>query len=267
MFVPPGCSLAAIDKQGRIVRVKGGPSHHLIEVGELDLADGNVLGSLYSGSFKGSESGPKRPAAEVALEQQLVVVQQSMDTAHKNMTELQKRMWITTGCILGIILVIVIGVLLLYRYSRTFKHKVQKAIGTLNDLKEKLMDIEKLKTAIATITPRIARRLRPLTWHRRDREDDPYINLNTQARENQLRVPRDDRTYVTLPLRSTRTAPSTDPPVRHATFRSPLVSEENRLYPSCPEKEDSSEEDPNELCKSMGELSILTHPALRKSQD
>jgi len=268
MFIPSGCTLTAQGKKGQTVRVKGGPSHYLIEVSNLDLAKDTILSSPSTGPIQGAN--PKRPAAEEALAQQLVIVQESMDSAHKHVSELQKRLWITVGCLLGIILLVAGAVTLLYRYSRRFKHRFDKAVGNLTELRDKLMDIEKVKAAVSALTPRAMRRLRPAIAPRVTiASDHDYIHLTGQAMENEIRPPT-RRDYVRLPItRSASALLSPDLPFRqNVAKRSNLntISEERRrLYPDCPEKGSDSEGEMQEHCKSLGDLRLFSNRTLNVS--
>lgn len=270
MFIPSGCTLTAQGKKGQTVRVKGGPSHYLIEVSNLDLAKDTILSSPASGPVQGNS--PKRPAAETALAQQLVIVQESMDSAHKNVNELQRRLWITAGCLLGIILVISGAVALLYRYSRRFKHRFDKAVGNLAELRDKLLDIEKIRAAVTALTPRTGRRFRPVAPPRVTLPaDHDYIHLTNQLSEND-RQSHNRRDYVRMPLtRSASALISPDLPFRQTVAKRPdlnTISEERRrLYPECPDKGSDSEDETRSQCKSMGDLRFFSNQTLPKVEE
>ena len=267
MYVPPGCTLHATNSKGVTVKAKGGPSHHLIEITEIDLARDNIL------SFPTKEvsevEGPKRPAAETALEQQLTIVQESMDSAHKNVSQLQKTLWITAGCIISVVVIVIVAVMLLYRYSRRFKHRFNKAVGTMAVLRERLLDIEKIKSTVSSFAPRALTRFRPTAVPRLSLDNDnDYIHLTSQIEENArgTRESRDRRVYARLPMtRSTNALLSPDLPFRQTVApRTHLRTlRESRVYPDVPPKETSSEEELAEQCRSLDELSMVTHGMLK----
>ena len=262
MYVPSGCTLTARDnKKGSIIRIKGGPTHHLIEVQDLELAKDSIIGATLNRP-KGDQK-PRKPSAETAIEKQFSVVQESMNNTHRDVSNLQRNLWITAGCILLIIMFVVIGVLLLYRYSRRFKYRFKKIVGTLSELKDKLTDIDMLKAKLLTVTPRISRWPRPVAPPRLNMEDHHYLHLRAQADAN-TREPREKRVYARLPISPTVDA-LTSPDLRlPASERFQHSTVRPRIYPEVPPKNEySSGEEMEEQSRELEELSVAAETLKR----
>jgi len=262
MFVPPGCTINAYDAKGQTVTIKGGPSHDLIEVSKYEfITETLVVGSESERSIQGE---PKRPSAEEAMEQKLHIVQESMETANKRVASLQQRMWITVGCLIAIIAIIAVIIAILYRYSRRFQHRFKKVIGSFVELRDKLLELDKVKAAIAFVTPRLPARFAPSAPPRiRIDDTSDYLHLQAQVEEND-RIGRPRRIYDRVPLSQSINLPPRTPRLpRINTFgNAARLSRDPRLYPECPKK--TSSEDLREQCASVEELSLITHKMMNE---
>lgn len=259
MFVPPGCVLNAVNKEGRVVKVKGGPSSHLIEISNIDLTTDPLLG--IPNAEHSIEEGVKKPSSEKAMEHQLLIVQQSMDATHKHVSQLQKKIWITTGCFIAILALIVAGIAVLYRYSKRFQHRFKKVVGGFAVLRDRFEEIDVVRRDVASLstavvpfrsTTNICQNRPRSTVRLGDIEAREYVHLDNQTRMNQ-RSPAELRTYDKLPVKRVSkrftlpaVAPRTVPPLLRV----------HSMYPTCPEK-DAEESDVNSSCQSLGQLSLV----------
>ena len=262
MFVPPGCAVNAYDSKGQTVKIKGGPSHELIEVSTFDF----ITETLIVGPDMGQSTAqyPKRQSAEAVMEQKLHVVQESMETATRKVNSLQQKLWITMGCLAGMILITISIVAILYRYSRRFQHRFKKVVGSFVELRDRLLDLDKVKATIALVTPILPGRFRPSAPPRL-RVDDTheYLHLQAQVEENEMNHDRPRRIYDRVPLsRSVNLPPRTPVLPRQASLGNTLGFKNLRVYPDCPKQ--TSDEDLQEQCASVEELSLVSHRILNE---
>ena len=246
MFVPPGCVLQVVDERGKMVKVKGGPSHHLITVSDIELTNDALL--TLANTELDVPGSLKRPQSEKEWEKQFSFVQESLDTTHQQVSALQNRLWITIGCTMAIILLMVAVGALLFRYSRRFQYRFKKLIGSIAELSSKLVDLDKIKEQMKNLhssPPEVKERPkfswltnnRPRITHRRPlQEDRDYLQVQSSTEQ-------------VKPL-----APVTNPRTKlqaGGTAKEPL-------YPTCP-AEDSETELEKDL-RSIEAMSILSRP-------
>ena len=262
MFVPPGCVLNAIDKGGKVVKVKGGPSHHLIEISNLDLTNDPLL--TIPNAETSIEEGGRKSSAEKAMEHQLLIVQESMDAAHRNVGALQQKIWITTGCFISVMVIIIIVVAVLYRYSRRFQYRFKKVIGGFATLRDRFEEVDVMKREVAQLAanvmpsrlPQNSLGIRSPFIRPRRPPAREYIHLENQAQDNQL-LPSMVRTYDKVPVRQTEVnGGAIRLPNAVPRIYPPLVLP--RIHPNCPEdKTDNSDDEDVSSCKSLGQLSLV----------
>jgi len=151
MHVPAGCTLTVSDEAGKIVRLKGSPDQHALDLPGVDLADDNILTIPFETPMRKGQL--RKSAMEMSFESQLVIVQNSMTNAYKDVDALHARMWITTGCIVGALLILVVIIVVVYCYSTRFQRKVRKAVGGLANLQEQIKLVTNINERLSLKPP------------------------------------------------------------------------------------------------------------------
>ena len=250
MFVPPGCILQVIDENGKMVKVKGGPSHHLITVSDIELTNDALL--TLANTEQQTTGALQKPKSEKEWEKQFTFVQESLDSTHQQVSTLQHRLWITIGCSVAIILAVVVAVTLLFRYSRRFQYRFKKVVGGVVVLRDRLTDLDKLKDQIKNLYPGPP-----------EVKERPSFNWLAKTRPTFIsrRQPAVDREYLRVRNPHTEVpeaqveAPRPKPKIR--SLKEPSATAEP-IYPTCP-AEDSDTELEKDL-RSLEAMSIMTRP-------
>jgi len=153
LFVPPGCVLKVVDAAGKMVKVKGGPSHHLITVSDIELTNDALL--VMGNSEQPERDKLRRPNTETSWEKQFSYVQSSLDTTHRSVHELNQRLWITIGGSFSIVLFLVTIIAVFFKYSRKFQTRFKKLVGGIKTLASKVADLEAVKDSVRTLAQQI----------------------------------------------------------------------------------------------------------------
>ena len=138
--LPNGCILQVIDDEGRVFKVKGLPQHTLLNAGDYNLIEGGPLSALHSEID--TNNTKKVATINAFVENRVSSVIRQVEQVDDKMFEHHRHIWILTGTISLTILLIVIAILLLYRFSTRARRKIRDIRGNFSELKRKVLEPE-----------------------------------------------------------------------------------------------------------------------------
>ena len=150
MQLPNGCVLSLVDKKGVSTKVKGPPIYRLLNADDFALV---VSGPLSSTLSQGDKDGIRKKATyDGMITNHLSSVIQQMKTSDHKLDSQATWIWSLLGMLLFISILVVVTMLLLYRYSTRFRHKV-------NVLRDKFVEINQQVKELAKAAEDVARRM------------------------------------------------------------------------------------------------------------
>ncbi len=149
MQLPNGCLLSLVDKKGVSTKVKGPPIYRMMDADDLALI---VSGPLSSTHSHGSQGGIQKKATyDGMITSHLSSVIQQMKTSDHRLDTQSTYIWSLLGILIVVSILVVVIMLLLYRYSTRFRQKV-------NTLRERFAEISHQITTLAKAVEDAARR-------------------------------------------------------------------------------------------------------------
>ena len=135
--LPNGCILQVIDDEGRVFKIKGLPQHTLLNAGDYNLIEGGPLSALHTEID--TNNTKKVSTVNAFVEARVSSVIKQVEMVDDRMFEQHRHVWILTGTISLTILIIVIAMLLLYRYSTRARRKIRDIRGNFSELTRKVI--------------------------------------------------------------------------------------------------------------------------------
>ena len=147
--LPNGCILQVIDDEGRVFKVKGLPQHTLLNAGDYNLIEGGPLSALHTEID--TNNTKKVSTVNAFVESRVSSVIKQVEIVDDKMFEQHRHVWILTGTISLTILLIVIAILLLYRFSTRARRKIRDIRGNFSELTRKVLEPEIGNPAITNL--------------------------------------------------------------------------------------------------------------------
>jgi hypothetical protein len=138
--LPNGCVLQVIDDDGRVFKIKGLPQHTLLNAGDYNLIEGGPLSALHSEID--TNNTQKVSTVNAFVEARVSSVIRQVEQVDNRMFEQHRHVWILTGTISLTVLIIVLAILLLYRFSTRARRKIRDIRGNFSELTRKVINFE-----------------------------------------------------------------------------------------------------------------------------
>jgi hypothetical protein len=132
MQLPNGCLLSLVDRKGISTKVKGPPIYRIMDADDLALI---ITGPLSSTLSQGGQSSiHKKATYDGMITSHLSPVFTRMQTADYKLDTQSTYIWSLLGLLVFVCLLVIVILLLLYRYSTRFRKKVR-------DLRERVAEV------------------------------------------------------------------------------------------------------------------------------
>ena len=200
--LPNGCILRVIDEYGKVYKVKGLPQYTLVNAGKINLVPDGPLNAINTDI----DTNDTRKVATVNsyVESRVQSVIRQVEHVDSQVAEQHKHVWILTGTISFAIVLIVLTILLLYRYSTRARRKIRDIRSNFSEFTRKVFDPElddppvkvgsdNVETRGPPTSPRWRRREAWLR-HLRERKDKARASLDEEAPIPNLA----DRSYICM---------------------------------------------------------------------
>jgi len=196
MQLPTGCLLSVTNDQGINVKVKGQPRYYAMDIDDINLASNNILNVLSSGDMKNISN---LTPMDALLQHHLSSVRKDVEQANHHIADHNNRMWLLTGLIICLALVLILAAALLYRTSYRFRAKVRTIRDNVAELSHRFTkaeaDIEAQTPIIRRMVEVGSQQMKPppmqprnwdtlltkFKWQRHSRnidEDHTYVNMS-----------------------------------------------------------------------------------------
>ena len=138
--LPNGCILQVIDLDGKVTRVKGLPQHTMVNAGDFKLVSGGPLKTMQS--LVDTNDTQKTANINAFVEAKVSSVIKQVEKVDNQMLEQHKHVWYLTGTISLVLMLIVLVICLLYRYSTRARRKIRVIKENFSELKGKVLNAE-----------------------------------------------------------------------------------------------------------------------------
>ena len=147
--LPNGCVLQIIDDEGKVFKVKGLPQHTVMNAGDFNLIPGGPLSALYT--EVDTNNTRKVSTMNSFVEDRVSSVIRQVEQVDNRMFEQHRHVWVLTGTISLTLLLIVLAILLFYRFSTRARRKIRDIRGNFSELKRKVIEFEFDNPAIVNL--------------------------------------------------------------------------------------------------------------------
>jgi hypothetical protein len=144
--LPNGCVLQVIDKDGKVTKVKGQPQYTMITAGDIELMPNGPLSAI---NTEIDSNHTKIVTVDSYVESRVSSVIRQVERVDSQMLEQHRHVWILTGAISLTVMIIVLAIYLLYRFSTRARRKIRDIRGNFSELKRKVLEPEVGIPAIA----------------------------------------------------------------------------------------------------------------------
>ena len=138
--LPNGCILQVIDKDGKVTKVKGLPQTTMITSTNIELMPHGPLSAMHTEID--TNNTQKVATINAFVESRVSSVIKQVEHVDSKMFEQHKHVWILTGAISLSIMLIVLAIYLLYRFSTRARRKIRDIRGNFSELKRKVLESE-----------------------------------------------------------------------------------------------------------------------------
>ncbi len=152
MQLPNGCLLSLVDKRGINTKVKGPPIYRIMDADDLALIITGPLSSTLSQGGQGNIH--KKATYDGMITSHLSTVFQKMQTSDHKLDTQSTYIWSLIGVLSFVSVIVIVTLLLLYRYSTRFRQKVR-------DLRERLAEMSHQVVSMVRAAEANARGLPP----------------------------------------------------------------------------------------------------------
>ena len=138
--LPNGCVLQIVDDEGKVFKVKGLPQHTVMNAGDFNLLPDGPLSALH---IEVNTSNTRKVSTMNSfVEDRVSSVIRQVEQVDNRMFEQHRHVWVLTGAISLTLLLIVLAILLLYRFSTRARRKIRDIRGNFSELKRKVIEFE-----------------------------------------------------------------------------------------------------------------------------
>ena len=206
--LPNGCLLQAIDEEGKVFKIKGLPQHTIMNAGDYDLMPSGPLSAIQAEI--NTNNTRKIATVNAFVESRVSSVIKQVEQVDDKMFEHHRHIWILTGTISLSIVIIVLAILLLYRFSTRARRKMRDMRGNFSELKQKVLETEldnpvnvnfENECGGPAVPPPQRRRDVWLKHLREKRERNRFLHLHRQRGQMEPEIPEDDEvasTYIDM---------------------------------------------------------------------
>ena len=138
--LPNGCVLQVVDKDGKVTKVKGQPQYTMVSAGNLDLMQNGPLSALHSEIE--TNNTQKVSTVDAYVESRVSSVIRQVEQVDNKMLEQHTHVWILTGAISLTVMLTLLAVYLLYRFSTRARRKIRDIRGNFSELTRKVLETE-----------------------------------------------------------------------------------------------------------------------------
>ena len=203
--LPNGCVLQIIDNEGKVFKVKGLPQHTVMNAGDFNLMQGGPLSALHA--EVNTSNTRKVSTINSFVEDRVSSVIKQVEQVDNRMFEQHRHVWILTGTISLTLLIIVLAILLLYRFSKRARRKIRDIRGNFSELSRKVINFEldnpanvNFETVESGPTAPPIQRKRDV-WtrrHREQREKDRILRETQNRMETDLPINDKEGSYMNM---------------------------------------------------------------------
>ena len=137
--LPNGCILQVIDKDGKVTKVKGQPQYTMITAGDIELMPNGPLSAI---NTEIDSNHTKVVTVDSYVESRVSSVIRQVERVDNQMLEQHKHVWYLTGAISLTVMLIILAIYLLYRFSTRARRKIRDMRGNFSELKRKVLEPE-----------------------------------------------------------------------------------------------------------------------------
>ena len=138
--LPNGCILSVIDTNGKVTRVKGQPQYTMVNAGDLDLMPYGPLSAIYTDvDINGTR---KAAGVNAFVEAQVSSVIRQVEVVDDKMNKQHTHVWALTGAISLFVMLIMLAIYLLYRFSTRARRKIRHIRDNFKELTQKVLEPE-----------------------------------------------------------------------------------------------------------------------------
>jgi hypothetical protein len=138
--LPNGCVLQVIDKDGKVTKVKGQPQYTMITAGNIELMANGPLSALHT--EVDTSKTQKVSTVDAFVESRVSSVIRQVEQVDNKILEQHTHVWILTGAISLTVMLTLLAVYLLYRFSTRARRKIRDIRGNFSELKRKVLETE-----------------------------------------------------------------------------------------------------------------------------
>ena len=138
--LPNGCILSVIDTNGKVTRVKGQPQYTMVNAGDLDLMPHGPLSEIYADVDVNATR--KASSVNAFVEARVTSVIKQVEIVDDKMNKQHTHVWALTGAISLFVLLIMLAIYLLYRFSTRARRKMRHMRDNFKELTQKVLEPE-----------------------------------------------------------------------------------------------------------------------------
>jgi hypothetical protein len=204
--LPNGCVLQVIDKEGKVTKIRGLPQYTMVTAGDIELMPNGPLSAIHTEID--TNHTQKVSTVDAYVESRVSSVIRQVEQVDNKMLEQHKHVWILTGTISLSIMLIVLAIYLLYRFSTRARRKIRDIRGNFSELKRKVLEPEiDIPININSGDPESGRPTAPPPQRRRDawlrhlreqRQKARILNMHREQAEIDNQLDEKERSYMNM---------------------------------------------------------------------